>query len=88
MIKTVEDEQGRKKRLLLADGVTDPEQGIYIGVPDLDALDWESLITALHNNLHDANLFELKDVEQNQSGISGAVVRAFVPAIRKLYKED
>lgn len=89
------DERGRKMRYKMSDEEADvaytadeiAEIGVNVGVPDLDRVDWEKAITALHNKLYDTHLFTMDDVIQKEGLLSKVILSIFKAKIANLYSE-
>lgn len=82
------DEDGYKHLSLVRDD--DPDSAAPSGVscdpPDLRELDWEALVKALQNRLTDNGLTDWKAVQEQQNGITRAIVSILKPQIVALYR--
>jgi len=92
-LKTVEwEEGGYLRRALVRD--TDPVQmayggeGLPIGPPDLEQLDWDAIKRDLHNTLVERGLNSWGDVQRSQNGITSAVVSVLRRRIIRLYRQQ
>jgi hypothetical protein len=85
---TYTDRRGYKKVALVRD--TDPDeaaaQGLPLGPPDLDELDFEEVKKEINNALVQNGLLSLKDMPRQPNAITIAVRAAMVPRIVALFK--
>lgn len=94
MIEIVDD-RGRKLRYSMSDEDSDiaytvdeiKEIGVNIGVPNLDSLDWEQIVTDLHNKLYDTGLFTMDDVIEREGILSAVILSILSARIVGLYSE-
>jgi len=82
------DDSGYQRRALLRDD--DPDsvapQGIQLGPPPIDELDWEAIKRDLHNRLFRAGLFSWRDVQEKR-GLRGAILASMKGPLVYLYRE-
>jgi hypothetical protein len=82
------DKYGYKRRSLVRD--SDPDemapQGVLLGPPNLDELDWEGIKRGLHNALMDAGIFSWRDVQEKR-GLRGAILSTMKRRLVYLYRE-
>lgn len=90
-MKIVEwEEDGRKHRAKVRDDdspqVAVEGNGVSLDPPDIDLIDWEQVKRDLHNQLLERGLITHTDVEEQQNGVTGAVLAALRPKVLTLYR--
>ena len=94
MIEIV-DESGRKRRYQMSDegdnvAYTEEEiaeLGVDIGVPDLNQIDWDKIVTDLHNLLYDRRLFTMDDVTAREGLLSSVILSILLAKVANLYSK-
>lgn len=94
MIEIVDD-QGRKRRYQMSDEGSDVEYtedeveqlGVYMGVPDLNQIDWQEAVTELHNKLYDVGLFTMDDILAREGMLAIVITAVLQKKIVSLYSE-
>jgi hypothetical protein len=85
---TYTDKFGYKKVALVRD--TDPddfaEQGVPVGPPDLELVDWEEVKRDLNNILVDRGILTYHDIQRNPSAVSSAVRSCLTSKVVNVYK--
>jgi len=86
---TYTDKFGYKRVSLIRD--TDPDdlapQGVPIGPPDLDLVDWEEVKRDLNNMLVDRNILTYGDIQRQNTGVSSCVRSCLTSKVVNLYKQ-
>lgn len=82
------DRKGRNRKSLLRDSDPDElaEQGVPLGPPDVDLIDWEAVKTDLHNILLEQGIINWDDVIRRQTSLQSASVSALKKHLVMLYK--
>ena len=82
------DKYGYKRRSLVRDSDSDEmaSQGVLLGPPNLDELDWEGIKRDLHNALMDAGIFSWRDCQEKR-GLRGAILSTMKRRLVYLYRE-
>jgi hypothetical protein len=84
------DSAGKKHKSLIRDddepSVAYDGGGIPQDPPDIEQIDFEQVKVILHNQLLDRKLLTQEDVNEQQNGITGAVLRALRPFVLELYR--
>lgn len=85
---TYTDKFGYKKVSLIRD--TDPDdlapQGVPVGPPDLDLVDWEEVKRDLNNMLVDRGILTYQDIQRLNTAVSSCVKACLTSKIVILYK--
>lgn len=82
-------ERGYIRRAIVKDNDTDEvakERGMQIGPPNLENLDWSEIKKDLHNELMTRELYNWRDVQASQDGVSAAVRKIITRRVIELYK--
>lgn len=81
---------GKRHRSFIRE--TDPDSFAPKGVPgdppDVFSLNWETLMTDLHNELVDRGLFTSDDLQRSTSDLTGAILTVFRTHLIRLYRKD
>ena len=85
---TWQGEDGRQHQSLIrdADLDTQAEFGLRCDPPDISVLDWDKIQIELHNELLSRGLITWEDVQQQQNGVTGAILSVLKKKIVMLYK--
>lgn len=71
---------------------TDPDSFAPKGVPgdppDVFSLNWETLMTELHNELVNRGLFTSDDLQRSSGALTGAILSVFRTHLIHLYRKD
>lgn len=82
----IEGEGGRLKAFWVKDDAETTEYGIPELPPDLNRLDWEGMVTELHNQLVIEGFTTWQDVQRRQDVFQGIVLAVVRNKIINLYK--
>ncbi len=86
---TYTDKFGYKRVSLIRDTDSDDlaPQGVPIGPPDLDLVDWEEVKRILNNMLVDKNILTYRDIQRQNTGVSQCVRSCLTSKVVNLYKQ-
>lgn len=90
------DEEGRKWRTLIPDGMPDTEAQAHMGIPagpvPTDSLGWPNeLQVRLHNQLYDRSIWGPREAVSRPQDVQGAILAALktdVQRVLSLYRGD